>query len=485
MDRRKTVRLRYRLIRRAAAIGGLFLALGAGLPAQGPKASYYYNPQTELSWGRCAIYLEGGSRQRIPFLPVIGAGFERAPLGTQNYSHDIAVDGPLVLIGNGISDGTEEDSYKGRRLDWSLGDIDVSGKIVFFGYDFQGGREKTVGARFPLAARIARAAAKKASAVILFSSTQEYPFLSVGFKDRSEIPDIPVITISRNSALDLLNSAGLDGPGLFKDWEESGTPPPSQELITRLALSIKGNFEKAETENFRFQFLPGSLPRGQMNELARINEKSVAFLLGLFGPDRGLKWSKLFTVYFRDFDSKVFYTHHWGSGLASGEGTFLVQKSPAPNYPLAVHENAHILIGRNWGDSSSFLAEGLGRYAEALAGDKDMNHRETIEFVKRGELFPLSEMLNFAIGQPGLKTDVGYPAAGSFVGFFNERYGLNTLKECYVLENRSPEQKSKEDTWQKAVGKTIHDLENEWLTWLAETHKPEAPIIRAYLQKKA
>ncbi|MGD0783466.1 MAG: hypothetical protein ABSA30_11465, partial [Candidatus Aminicenantales bacterium] len=281
---------------RLGAVCGLCLGLGPGLRAQGPKVSYYYNPLTELPWARCEAYLEGGSRQRIPFLPVVCAGVERAPLGTRNYSRDIAVDGPLVFIGNGISQGTGRDSYKGRRMDWTVGDLDVSGKIVIFGYDFPDDPEKTPGPEHPLAARIAAAASKKASAVVLFSAKQDLPFLSVGYKDGSEIPDIPVITIARNSVLGILSGAGLDGEALIKDWEGSGTPPPSQELISRLAFSIKGNFDKAETANFRFQFLKGSMPRKQMDELARTNEKALALLRRIFRQEHDLKWQKLFVV---------------------------------------------------------------------------------------------------------------------------------------------------------------------------------------------
>jgi hypothetical protein len=59
------------------------------------------------------------------------------------------------------------------------------------------------------------------------------------------------------------------------------------------------------------------------------------------------------------------------------------------------------------------------------------------------------------------------------------------LKECFTLEDRSREEKLKEDTWLKAIGKTLGDLEKEWLTWLAETHNANEPAIRAYLRKKA
>jgi len=55
------------------------------------------------------------------------------------------------------------------------------------------------------------------------------------------------------------------------------------------------------------------------------------------------------------------------------------------NYGLAVHENTHTLINSNWSNSStSFLNEGIAKYTEALATDKDKNHLMTIEFLKNG-----------------------------------------------------------------------------------------------------
>jgi hypothetical protein len=465
------------------AICFLLLSLSPDLRAQGPKIQYYYNPQTELSWAQCHIYQQGGSRQKIPFLPVISANYFHAPLGTENYGKDVAVDGLLVFIGNGIAVENVWNSYAGRRADDTPGNIDVSGKIVMFCYDFSDAVEEKLGAECPLTQRIAEAASRKASAVVLFSAGQEYPFLTVSYKKASDVPDIPVITVTKNSALNILASAGLDGDSFLKDWEESKKPPPSQELISRLTLGITGNFDKAETENFLFRYLKESIPGQQMDELASINEKALAFLKRIFQQEKDLKWQKLSVVYFRDFDSKIFYTHHWGFGWATGEGTFMVHQGGRPSFPLAVHENAHILTRLNWGDSSSFLSEGVGRYTEALAQDKDQNDRQTIEFMKQNKLFRLKEMLMFDIGHPGLETEIGYPAAGSFVGFLIETYGLKNFKEAFILEGRSSDQKEKEESWPKVFGKSIQDLEREWLNWLARTHKADDRSVQAYLGK--
>ena len=178
---------------------------------------------------------------------------------------------------------------------------------------------------------------------------------------------------------------------------------------------MESGFEKIETENFLFRFRKEVISYENMQKIVSTNERALRFLFELFEGDEELRWEKLFAVYFRDFDAKLFFTHHWGGGLASGEGIFIMHRGEIPNFALAVHENAHILASLNWGNFSSFLNEGIGKYAEAMASDKDKNHLRTIRFRKEKNLFPVEEMLGFRIGRPGLKTDVGYPAAGSFV----------------------------------------------------------------------
>jgi hypothetical protein len=425
--------------------------------AQGPKTSYYYNPATELSWAQCYLYQQGGSRQKIQFLPVINNS-SRAPSGTNKYSKDIDVNGPIVFIGNGIVKENICDSYVGYRTDYTYADIDVTGKIVMFCYDFPDSIMEQLKEDVPLTSCISEAASRKASAVILFSYKEEYPFLM------ADIPDIPVISITRNSAINILASAGRDGESIFKEWEESGKPPKSEELISKIELKIQGHFDKVETENFMFRFRKALISEKEMEEIIQVNEKSVRFLLDCF-KDEQLTWEKVFIVYFRDYDAKLFYTHHWGKGLACDVGIFIVHEGGVPNFGLAVHENTHQLIGSNWSGSTSFMIEGVAMYAEALATDKDKNHLKTVQFLKENKLFPLKEMLTFSIGMPGLETEVAYPASGSFVDFLIKSYGLKTFKSIYRNERKE------EDSWQTIFGKSLSDLEEEWLDWLAKQYK--------------
>ncbi len=459
--------------------GHVFLSLyliilhATGVWAQGPQVSYYYNPATELTWAECYTYQEGGSRQKISFLPVVSRGVHRCPLGISNYRKDVDVDGVLVFVGNGIVREGVWDSYAGKKSGFISGDIEIEGNVVMFCYDFPDRINQQYGKAVPLTKRISEAGARKAAAVVLFSNSEPYPFLYASYEKESDIPDIPVITITRNSALTILNSAGMDGEALFEEWEQSGQPPASRDLITRLHLKIKGNFDTVETTNFDIRFRSETVSQEEMQALAQTNEQAVTFLLDCFKEDKNLKWQKEFIVYFRGYDSKVFYTHHWGMGLSSAEGIFNVQKGGAPAFGLAVHENTHTLTSVNWGGSSSFLSEGVAKYAEALATDKDANHLQTVKYMKEGKLFSLEEMVTFSIGTGGLQTRVGYPAAGSFVGFLIEKYGMPAFRKVYSLENRTAEEKRKENSWEKVYGESLQQLEKEWHHWLMKRFKDD------------
>lgn len=441
--------------------------------SQGPNVSYYYNPATELSWAQCYVYQTGGSQQRIPFLPVISS--QHAPAGINNYSKNVNVDSSIVFIGNGIVKENVWNIYIGI-----LGEINVEGKFVMFCYDFPDSLEKELKNMVPLSKRISEAVSRKAAGVILFSYQKEYPFLRV-----SDILNIPVITITKNSALNILLSAGIDGESLFRKWEESGEPPQCRELISKLKLKIKGNFDKVETKNFLFRFRKEVIPEEEMEKLVQMNEKALTFLFTCFKEDKGLTWEKISGVYFRNFDSKIFYTGHWGSGMGSEEGIFMVHKGGVADFGLAVHENTHILTGSNWGVSNSFMGEGVAKYTETLATDKDKNHLQTIRFLKGNKLFPLEKMVTFSSigGMGGLKTDVAYPASGSFVEFLIEKYSLKLFKDAYILEGRPYGEKEKESSWPKVYGKSIRDLEKEWLYWLTNRYEVDEKYILDHFEK--
>ena len=409
--------------------------LAPAMLAQGPDLSYLADPGTELSFAEAHVYLDGGSRHKISFLPVVNA--KGAPCGTERYTKDVRLGAPIAFVGNGVG-GT------------AYGDLDVAGKVVLLGYDFPDAAGASV------EERVREAVSRKAAGVVLFSARKKHPFPRFQEQTLNRIPEIPIIAISKHDAAMILASAGRDAEQIFQAWE-SGHKPAAELLIAKLDLRIDGKFQVMETNNFTFAFEPRGIARDAAAALVRTNDKALSFDLELFGKAE-LHWNKTFVAYFADFDSKVFFVHHWGQGLSSDAGIFMVYDGKKPDFGLAAHEAAHMLIGQNWGDSSSFLSEGIGKYAEAMATDKAKNHRETAANLRNGKLFPLEEMANIQIGSDP-RTAVAYPAAGSFVQFLIDQYSLQRLKVAY-------QNAATDAGWTTAYGKSLPALEREWLEFL-------------------
>ncbi len=451
--------------------------------SQGPLVSYYYQQATELQFGKCCIYFEGGSEQRIPFLPVITRGCQRSPLGTRNYQQDIKVRGQLAFAGVGIVLNNEtRNDYCGRRGDYTTGEIDVSNKIVLFSIEYSDSLKEKYKKLVSLEHRIAEAERRGAEAVVLFSRKDDFPFLYAQYDSVGKIPHIPVITIMKSSFEKIMASAGEDGQSMLGEWENNAIPT-SRVLISRLSLQLKGCFNRVESEHFLFCFREKTIPETQMKELVQINEKAVRFIFDFFSSIEKPRWDKKMNVYFRDFDSKVFYTHHWGVGLASKEGVFMVHYGKIPDFGLAVHENTHLYTYANWGEeASSFMAEGIAKHLEALSGDKNRNHLAVLHFMGNNELFPLEELITYHLGMSGLKTTVGYPATGSFTGFLIDSYGLEKFKCAYILEGRGQEEKENKGTWMRVYEKPLETLESEWLYWLVRRFNGDEKMLKSHFK---
>jgi hypothetical protein len=452
------------------------------LGAQGPRISHFFHPATEVPWADGVVYQAGGSRQKLPFMPLVATGLYRAPMGTANLTKDVAIDGPLVFIGNGIVHGDDWNSYVGRTEDGSRGDIDVSGKVVLFSYDAPDAVQAEYGRAVPLRERIREAASRGAAAVALFSTRFDHPWISVEYAE-AEAPDIVSIVLSRQSVLDLFAASGAFDDQVLERWGETRAPPESNELITRMRIRMDGAFETIETENFVFRYPRGAYGRDVMRQIAELNERSLAFLRNTLQEGEPPRWDRLTNVSFPGFDAKLFYTAHEGRGLASQAGVFNVFAGEVPDFGLIVHENTHILSGGWASNTTSFLTEGIAMHMEALATDGARNHRRTAAFLEAGDLFPLESMTTFQIGLPGLKTEMAYPASGSFTGFLIDTWGLARFRDVFALEGRVPEEREADDSWIRAYGKQFRELERGWLEWLAAAHEVSPEAVRAYHER--
>lgn len=408
--------------------------------AQGPLPEFFYRSDLDLAWASAYVVLEGGSRLAIPFLPVVDG--RNSPYGTADYGRDVRVDAPLAFVPAGPN---------GFNLD---------GRAVLMAMDRpEGAGDAKHGGEF--VERLRAVANAGAAAVVLFSFRQSHPFLldEDGWLPAS--PSLPVVTITREAAGAVLASSTTRLEDVVNSWREGDAPEPS-ELISRLELEVDGRFQRVDTDHFVFRFQPGHF--SSIDRIAEANDEAVAFLLDLFGG-HVRSWSRTTVTYFPDFDSKVFFTHHWGSGLGSDHGIFLVRQEADTGGGLVVHEQTHILIGSNWGPSSSFMAEGVATYSENMATDPGDACSKVRRFRRTGQLMSLEEMLEIQVGTHG-GTSIAYAAGGCFVRFLVEGHSMETLREVYELEARSFDERVRESTWRRVFGRDLGRVEREWLGWV-------------------
>jgi len=404
--------------------------------AQGPKLSYYHKPSTELAWASCYIKAEKGLKQKIGFFPIINEK-TNCPIGLENYSRDINIDKALVYLS--VNSGETLENKQS-----------IKDKIVMLcDYLYDGGDIKPV-ARM-LEEKIEYAIENKAAGIIIISSKNKTPLYTVNLDK-----ELPVIAITDKTAITIFESAGIDYKETIKNNKKT---PILTHLPVRLSLKIDGKFRIIETEKFRYKYLQDSFTQAEMNQQVTINEQSVEYILKLF-KELDFKWTKENIYYFGNYASKIFYTGYWGIGFSCDAGVYNVFFNKEASYKLSVHENTHSLLRKNSLTFSSFFDEGIARYAEAMAANKDLNNKKTIELIANKKLRPLEEMLDYNIGSDPQETEIGYPASGSLVEFLIEKYGKKIILR---LDKNATSPITKTE---------IISLEDEWLGWL---HKKKAP----------
>jgi len=446
----------------------IFLQLSS-LLAQGPKLSFLFDPHTELPWASCYVYLEGGSKRKIPFFPMIN--YKGSPCGINKYTNDVQINAPIVFAGNGIVKKDVSNCYN---------NLDISGKVVMFCYDFPDSTHANLEKEISKEKRIDEAVSRGAAALILFSVNENYPFLKYNDTTLSNIPEIPIIGINKLAAEAIFSCAGRNAENIFQKWESSGIFK-SEEFICKISLHINGKFSNIETENFNFVFREDLIPQNKMRELVEVNEKTVKLILDLFKTEH-LIWKKSFVAYFRDYDSKLFYVGHWGRGFSFDGGTFIVYDGEIPDLGLAAHENAHTLIRTNWGGSSSFMIEGFGKYVEAKVVNENKNHLKIIDLLKSGELVPLEKLVSLNIGSDP-NTYIAYPAAGSFIDYLIQSYGLSKVKSAYQMGGGQKENIG-DETWIMSFQNPLETLEKSWLIWLVEKLGQDKKMIEEFFDKR-
>ena len=169
----------------------------------------------------------------------------------------------------------------------------------------------------------------------------------------------------------------------------------SMELITQLRLLFKGKFDKVENDHFSIRFRSEVLSKKTMEDILDVNGRSLSFLFSFFNDhNEQISWEKMLLVYYAWYDSKLFYTHHWGTGKAADAAVLSVFLGGGSDYRIAVHENTHIITMSNWTkNSSSFLAfsvrhTSIGRIADNSRFVDEVSGQPDVERYRYRGAFP-------------------------------------------------------------------------------------------------
>jgi hypothetical protein len=178
----------------AFVLGAALLSVPS-LFAQGPTLNFLTDPETDLGFAACHIYFDGGSRRKIPFLPLVNA--KGAPCGSKRYSIDIRLKAPIVFVGDGRPRTDIEPVYR-TRCDWESRPV-----IIRFP-----DKAHPDSVEVTMEERVREAVKRQAAGVLLFSALQENPFPRYRENEIEKIPEIPIIVINKRNAAVILASDG-------------------------------------------------------------------------------------------------------------------------------------------------------------------------------------------------------------------------------------------------------------------------------------
>ena len=412
--------------------------------SQGPELPYFYSGKASIPWATADIKFKSGSNMNIGFFPL--AGPASGPFGTNGYKTDVSVNKPLVFVPSLL----HREGYDGQI-------VEIKDRVVLYSPEL----EKFSENKSSVTQNINKLINEGVTAIVLFSVEEENPLFDLE-NIRFEKGEIPIVALDRTTAFSMLYANGYDIESV-KESLAKNRLPVMREPIFNFELMFKGKFEIIETAHCTIRFNKNTLDSTSAQKVAENNENALKFLHKLFEELNPAKEKQLIT-YFSDYDEKLFYTNHWGKGLAAGKaGIFSISDGENNDYALAVHELTHIMFNKNWGRQTSFLNEGIAMYAEAESIESENSplpakrvHDVSLAFLKSEKLLPIEKLVELQIGADKEFTQMGYAASGSFVGFLIKKYSLKSFHELW----RSDLQ------WESVYGKELKNLEEEWHNWL-------------------
>lgn len=127
-----------------------------------------------------------------------------------------------------------------------------------------------------------------------------------------------------------------------------------------------------------------------------------------------------------------------------------------------VHQLAHDRYGEAHMNADLIVAEGVATWGAGkywLASYRNFRHFVRENYKNNGVLLPLATSY---VGRPVSDMNMLYYEWASFVEFLLERYGRDMFDAVYVSGSQTPGSAA----YATVYGKSLPELENEWLSWL-------------------
>lgn len=230
---------------------------------------------------------------------------------------------------------------------------------------------------------------------------------------------------------------------------------------------VDGNFEQeyplsVKSDRFTLHYQPGTFPAQDPNVLVQLEQDGLAYLEAV----TGLYLSSRYDVYVAGTNFEPPNRLLRGITYSTYLKTFFLHDgtgNPDDQQYLATHELTHLFMWNTVGSpSSTMISEGTAVYfGMEIIGDS--NHMPIEEFCAAYHQAGVLPMVSASPTFLGHISDLqNYYAAGCFVKYLVDTYGMDSLKLVYHSGD-----------YTSVYGKSISSLESDWRSYLITVPLPD------------
>jgi hypothetical protein len=215
-----------------------------------------------------------------------------------------------------------------------------------------------------------------------------------------------------------------------------------------------------QTVHFLLCYEPGSEAERSIKDLEIIAEEDRISVLQMLGVPEYEPRIYSFLVNSRHQLQKLIGFYGDGRSRPLQHVTFYVVDGPR----TLAHEMTHEITTNLWGAAETWIEEGVAVYTTEfpiLDGDSHAY------FASR-RLLPLAQLVNPKWESSMYSPDITYTQLGSFTKFLDKKYGMSKIREVW---------KGGSESIPQVFGKSLAELEQEWLATLSQPPPPSKTLI--------